>query len=119
MPAETVRPRWCFFYSSRRRHTRSKRDWSSDVCSSDLGGGAVIIAVLSLSFGFWADPASADDATVLWSAGALTLTEGTLLLGVSRSEERRVGKGGGARWAAERDRQRTAQKGVGRGTDGT
>src|SRR5699024_12150842 len=25
----------CFF-SSRRRHTRSKRDWSSDVCSSDL-----------------------------------------------------------------------------------
>src|SRR5437868_231545 len=23
--------------SSRRRHTRSKRDWSSDVCSSDLG----------------------------------------------------------------------------------
>src|SRR3989440_5430899 len=34
--------RWCgrlclvFFFSSRRRHTRSDRDWSSDVCSSDL-----------------------------------------------------------------------------------
>src|SRR5699024_12095511 len=28
--------RSCFFFSSRRRHTRSKRDWSSDVCSSDL-----------------------------------------------------------------------------------
>src|SRR6266513_3920482 len=27
---------WFFFFSSRRRHTRSKRDWSSDVCSSDL-----------------------------------------------------------------------------------
>src|SRR5699024_6821639 len=27
-----------FFFSSRRRHTRSKRDWSSDVCSSDLVG---------------------------------------------------------------------------------
>src|SRR3989440_5260254 len=27
-----------FFFSSRRRHTRSDRDWSSDVCSSDLGG---------------------------------------------------------------------------------
>src|SRR5699024_11717981 len=27
-----------FFFSSRRRHTRSKRDWSSDVCSSDLEG---------------------------------------------------------------------------------
>src|SRR5690349_24989932 len=28
----------CFFFSSRRRHTRSLRDWSSDVCSSDLVG---------------------------------------------------------------------------------
>src|SRR6266536_5161204 len=27
---------WFFFFSSRRRHTRSTRDWSSDVCSSDL-----------------------------------------------------------------------------------
>src|SRR5699024_12105856 len=27
---------FCFFFSSRRQHTRSKRDWSSDVCSSDL-----------------------------------------------------------------------------------
>src|SRR5258707_14841543 len=27
---------WCFFFSSRRRHTRYWRDWSSDVCSSDL-----------------------------------------------------------------------------------
>src|SRR5260221_12926612 len=26
----------CFFFSSRRRHTRSLCDWSSDVCSSDL-----------------------------------------------------------------------------------
>src|SRR5260370_38069032 len=29
---------WCFFFSSRRRHTRFKCDWSSDVCSSDLYG---------------------------------------------------------------------------------
>src|SRR5882762_342010 len=28
----------CFFFSSRRRHTRFKCDWSSDVCSSDLAG---------------------------------------------------------------------------------
>src|SRR5207249_5512156 len=27
-------------FSSRRRHTRSKRDWSSDVCSSDLERGS-------------------------------------------------------------------------------
>src|SRR5690606_40454889 len=26
----------CFLFSSRRRHTRFSRDWSSDVCSSDL-----------------------------------------------------------------------------------
>src|SRR5699024_5508375 len=29
---------YVIFFSSRRRHTRSKRDWSSDVCSSDLPG---------------------------------------------------------------------------------
>src|SRR6266498_1305425 len=29
-----------FFFSSRRRHTRCGRDWSSDVCSSDLGMAA-------------------------------------------------------------------------------
>src|SRR5690606_39590637 len=35
--------RWLFaffFFSSRRRHTRFSRDWSSDVCSSDLTRGA-------------------------------------------------------------------------------
>src|SRR5215813_9329146 len=30
-----------FFFSSRRRHTRCGRDWSSDVCSSDLAGRIV------------------------------------------------------------------------------
>src|SRR2546429_3479099 len=29
-----------FFFSSRRRHTRCSRDWSSDVCSSDLSQAA-------------------------------------------------------------------------------
>src|SRR5207302_2597732 len=39
-----------FFFSSRRRHTRFSRDWSSDVCSSDLfeshqkGGGLPPVA---------------------------------------------------------------------------
>src|SRR5690554_7364389 len=33
-----------FFFSSRRRHTRCGRDWSSDVCSSDLlGAGKLVI----------------------------------------------------------------------------
>src|SRR2546422_9213659 len=31
---------FCFFFSSRRRHTRCSRDWSSDVCSSDLNAFA-------------------------------------------------------------------------------
>src|SRR3989449_9498104 len=31
-----------FFFSSRRRHTRCSRDWSSDVCSSDLFAGGLM-----------------------------------------------------------------------------
>src|SRR5215813_7113013 len=37
----------CFFFSSRRRHTRCGRDWSSDVCSSDLD--------LDQSLEYWQD----------------------------------------------------------------
>src|SRR5699024_4525641 len=33
--------RYTFFFSSRRRHTISKRDWSSDVCSSDLASNSI------------------------------------------------------------------------------
>src|SRR5699024_11462982 len=54
IPPPTLLTHRCpaFFFSSRRRHTRSKRDWSSDVCSSDLVGhlrldprpGAVVAA---------------------------------------------------------------------------
>src|SRR5437870_10849286 len=33
-----------FFFSSRRRHTRWPRDWSSDVCSSDLVAPAMLVA---------------------------------------------------------------------------
>src|SRR5699024_11677200 len=36
-------------FSSRRRHTRSKRDWSSDVCSSDLGYSLFIKGFKNLS----------------------------------------------------------------------
>src|SRR3712207_9311956 len=34
-----------FFFSSRRRHTRYWRDWSSDVCSSDLGDRSTALAL--------------------------------------------------------------------------
>src|SRR5690606_39442053 len=39
-----------FFFSSRRRHTSFSRDWSSDVCSSDLyPGGVTALADVSLA----------------------------------------------------------------------
>src|SRR5699024_11395148 len=37
-----------FFFSRRRRHTRSKRDWSSDVCSSDLCALAILLGFVYL-----------------------------------------------------------------------
>src|SRR5690625_5848750 len=42
-----------FFFSSRRRHTRWPRDWSSDVCSSDLkiGFAPTLDEALDLVFG--------------------------------------------------------------------
>src|SRR6266513_1166018 len=41
----------CFFFASRRRHTRSKRDWSSDVCSSDLRYLTVLLCLFQ-SYGY-------------------------------------------------------------------
>src|SRR5215510_5654482 len=45
-----------FFFSSRRRHTRWPRDWSSDVCSSDLLCLLATVAALALTA-----PTRADD----------------------------------------------------------
>src|SRR5436309_12320658 len=51
-----------FFFSSRRRHTRFSRDWSSDVCSSDLiERDGKIPGAFSCTRGmleFWIDPQS-------------------------------------------------------------
>src|SRR5205814_3555773 len=40
--------RLLFFFSSRRRHTRCLSDWSSDVCSSDLGLTIIILVILAV-----------------------------------------------------------------------
>src|SRR6266508_5122399 len=40
-----------FFFSSRRRHTRWPRDWSSDVCSSDLAGDRRLAFTMDLGAG--------------------------------------------------------------------
>src|SRR3712207_8397201 len=49
-----------FFFSSRRRHTRYWRDWSSDVCSSDLEGQLKLLGskVLLLGAGGLGSPAA-------------------------------------------------------------
>src|SRR5690606_40202221 len=93
-----------FFFSSRRRHTRFSRDWSSDVCSSDLfvageslgsfGGQSAFRDVpemlRSVDGAVWTGTPSF---TPLWQQLCARARPG-------RSEERRVGKewrsGGGA-----------------------
>src|SRR5205814_5166374 len=84
----------CFFFSSRRRHTRCLSDWSSDVCSSDLfdligGGNKTSSATLFITLKPWDERrASAEDIVKFVGAKGTAVSE--------RSEERRVGKEG--RW---------------------
>src|SRR5436305_4069557 len=70
-----------FFFSSRRRHTRCGRDWSSDVCSSDLEGAGACATIVQAPAPSRPIPKSFAGASLL----ALVLTW-------KRSEERRVGK---------------------------
>src|SRR5438105_9178080 len=94
-----------FFFSSRRRHTRSTRDWSSDVCSSDLcapaGGPQVRIAVRWLESEGDPDPAlfAFDGQERLDRIGKRLLAGPDTLVWTNRSEERRVGKEWRSRWA--------------------
>src|ERR1039458_10790986 len=54
----TDAPAWsCFFFSSRRRHTRCLSDWSSDVCSSDLNYTVVNGRVVDAPSFFGSNPA--------------------------------------------------------------
>src|SRR5690349_25061089 len=55
-----------FFFSSRRRHTRSLRDWSSDVCSSDLHAPspAMVVASAALLIAFTGTSIAAVQATL-------------------------------------------------------
>src|SRR5699024_11818974 len=103
---ETVISFLYFFFSSRRRHTRSKRDWSSDVCSSDLFSCGNVPHVLCCT-------AIADVATLLhqlWH-GLQPLLEPEDLLeadhAMGRSEERRVGKECRCRGGRERFKKET------------
>src|SRR5207253_4847760 len=84
-----------FFFSSRRRHTRWPRDWSSDVCSSDLGAFIQItyddqegaFGIDNMDFRF-ADVANFSGHSLIYGAS------------LNRSEERRVGKECRTWWSA-------------------
>src|SRR5207237_5649060 len=107
-----------FFFSSRRRHTRFKCDWSSDVCSSDLDFGIAKLDAFDdkrltqvgtiLGSPAYLSPEQADGAEEvdhrgdIWSLGVVLYE---LITG--RSEERRVGKEGryrGTRREGKQDR---------------
>src|SRR3712207_7182174 len=81
-----------FFFSSRRRHTRYWRDWSSDVCSSDLlmTDVHVIIAFMPAISYF---PSFSDSSTSGLYSTVKVVRPGR------RSEERRVGKECRSRWS--------------------
>src|SRR5699024_11270010 len=82
-----------FFFSSRRRHTRSKRDWSSDVCSSDL------CSTVDATRNSVDTPLSVRPPATFLTAGQCSVSfrgvsqiPADSCVMASRSEERRVGK---------------------------
>src|SRR5207302_2640790 len=91
-----------FFFSSRRRHTRFSRDWSSDVCSSDLLSPDGTKIALAIGSGTMSD---------IWILDRISGTRNRLTTDATsnlfpewtpdgkrlRSEERRVGKEGRSR----------------------
>src|SRR3712207_8995243 len=83
-----------FFFSSRRRHTRYWRDWSSDVCSSDLNpllqDPGLAFHPPTLYFGY-----VGISIAFSFAVGALITRD----VGAQRSEERRVGKECRSRWS--------------------
>src|SRR3712207_1430973 len=95
-----------FFFSSRRRHTRYWRDWSSDVCSSDLAGfiyaalGVIYAVILALEvIAVWEEYGAASDtveqeanaaADIFWLADRLPEPRGTHVQELVRSYAQEV-----------------------------
>src|SRR5438132_13116214 len=90
-----------FFFSSRRRHTRSLCDWSSDVCSSDL---EEIV-----------EKARTEVEASIVEAGEHAIYE-TGIKGMHpelvklRSEERRVGKECRSRWSRQQQKEKEEEE---------
>src|SRR5438034_11783160 len=91
-----------FFFSSRRRHTRSLCDWSSDVCSSDLD---CRLGVKKSFNQVQADGTTKEKKELIWGygSGVAACTNpvygDVVLADYTRSEERRVGKECRSRWS--------------------
>src|SRR2546421_8102287 len=92
-----------FFFSSRRRHTRSDRDWSSDVCSSDLTAARILAEIdrldaIARAFSRFASPQAEQlplEPVDLYAVAR----EVVRLYTLGGSGERRVGEEGRSRWA--------------------
>src|SRR5947209_19505304 len=83
-----------FFFSRRRRHTRYWRDWSSDVCSSDLRRDETARAGGPFELG------------LVHTGLEQPLAAAFLVAARARSEERRVGKECRARMAAYHEKKK-------------
>src|SRR5438874_6856935 len=96
-----------FFFSSRRRHTRSLRDWSSDVCSSDLRS----LSTWARSTATWwpddntNDPAGRNRHRRHGRARNSDRRRRGRWRHLQRSEERRVGKECRSRWSPEHEKK--------------
>src|SRR5690349_24206899 len=98
-----------FFFSSRRRHTRSLRDWSSDVCSSDLAKLRKIATTPTILSSICSGNTAGGFSIVPRLGSASSSIRATPLRATSpsnRSEERRVGKECRSRWVPDRYRKK-------------
>src|SRR5688500_20367158 len=85
----------CFFFSSRRRHTRLQGDWSSDVCSSDLSARRISTGMVICPLRVTTVRCEAIGENLRPSTGQRVLPRMPWYYARSigtRSEERRVGK---------------------------
>src|SRR5438874_7127624 len=96
-----------FFFSSRRRHTRSLRDWSSDVCSSDLSKVTVLEMLPQVLAMVDADLVAVYTKHLARLGGEVhTDSKVSEIAKQDRSEERRVGKECRSRGARCREKKK-------------
>src|SRR3712207_7287924 len=88
-----------FFFSSRRRHTRYWRDWSSDVCSSDLAAMTELRALEEAHPDLRTPDSPTQKVMGTYSTDFAPVQHLERLMSLGRSEERRVGKECRSRWS--------------------